>query len=57
MQETYQENPPDLQVYCDEEDSKFTNWHEVIQWIEELEDRNPKAWEDGFVQGMYAFPG
>ena len=57
MQETYQENPPDLQVYCDEEDSKFTNWQEITKWIEELEDRNPKAWKDGFIQGMYAIPG
>ena len=57
MQDTYQESPPDLQVFLDEEDSKFMNWPEMIQWIEELEDRNHKVWEDGFVQGMYNFSG
>ncbi|MFX0125516.1 MAG: hypothetical protein ACFFAE_17980 [Candidatus Hodarchaeota archaeon] len=57
MQEQYHETPPELQVHCEEEDSKFTNWQELIQWIEELEKRNPKAWEDGFVQGMYVFSG
>ena len=57
MQKQYHETPPELQVHCEEEDSKFTNWQEIIKWIEELEERNPKAWEDGFVQGIYAFSG
>ena len=57
MQEQYQETPPELQVRCDNEDTKFTNSQELIRWIEELEERNPKAWKDGFVQGMYAFSG
>ena len=57
MQEQCHETPPELQVHCEEEDSKFTNWQEIVQWIEELEERNPKAWEDGFVQGIYAFSG
>ncbi|MFX0209136.1 MAG: hypothetical protein ACFFDT_24345 [Candidatus Hodarchaeota archaeon] len=57
MQEQYQESPPELLVQCEEDDSKFTNWQDLIHWIEELEKRNPKAWEDGFVQGMYAFSG
>lgn len=57
MQKQYLEISPELMVHCDEEDSRFTNWQELLQWIEELEERNPKAWEDGFVQGMYAFSG
>ena len=57
MQNQYQETPPELLVQCEEEDSKFMNWQEIIQWIEELEKRNPKAWEGGLIQGMYAFSG
>ncbi len=57
MQEQYHEAAPELQVHCDDEDTKFTNWQVLTQWIEELEDRNPQAAEDGFVRAMYAFYG
>ncbi|MHA2246329.1 MAG: hypothetical protein ACXADY_15300 [Candidatus Hodarchaeales archaeon] len=57
MQEQYQESIPELQMHCDYEDTKFTNWQGLTQWIEELEERNPQAAEDGFVGAMYAFYG
>lgn len=57
MQEQYQESVPELQVHCDDEDTKFTNWRELIQWVKELKERNLNAWEDGFVQAMSAFSG
>jgi len=56
MKEQYQETAPKLQVHCDDEDTKFTNWQELLRWIEELEVRNPHAAEDGFIKGLYAFP-
>lgn len=57
MQEEYQESIPELQVRCDEEDTKFTNWQGFLKWIEDLEEKNPNAAKDGFIRAMYAFSG
>lgn len=55
MQEQFQETPPHFEIVADDEDTYFTNWTEIINWINDLKEKNPQAWLNGFVQGMLAF--
>ena len=55
MLEQFQLKLPNFKIYYDDEDTYFTNWTEIIHWLSELKEKNPVAWEDSFVQGMYVF--
>lgn len=57
IQEQYQEEIPELHIHCDDEDTNFTNWQELLAWFEHLEKQNPKSSENGFIKGLHAFYG
>jgi hypothetical protein len=55
MKDKYEEEVPLLQISFDAEDSYFTNWHDLLDWISELKHRNFEAWGDGIIQSMISF--
>ena len=55
MLEKYSEEVPLLHLSFDDEDSHFTNWTILLNWISDLKERNPQAWKDGIVQAMISF--
>jgi hypothetical protein len=57
IQEQYQEEIPELLIHCDDEDTNFTNWQELLRSFEHLEKQNPQASKDGFIKGLLAFYG
>ena len=55
MLEQFQLKLPGFEIYYDDEDTHFSNWTEIINWLSELKEKNPIAWKDSFVQCMCAF--